>query len=120
MPEPRAQTIAVLGGGISGLTAAFTLSRRLPRDQYRIIVAEASSRLGGHVQSERISVLGEDGPRALYEWGLEVFDLLDTKVVVQSSLYVRMTNVASSTLFNRPDGVSATNVCVCSKPFRIP
>ena len=69
MPEPRAQTIAVLGGGISGLTAAFTLSRRLPRDQYRIIVAEASSRLGGPGQSERISVLGEDGPRALYEWG---------------------------------------------------
>ena len=72
--QARPRTIAVLGGGISGLTAAYSLSRSLLN--HRIIVLEASSRLGGWVHSERVRVheppvqqdataLLESGPRSL-------------------------------------------------------
>lgn len=66
------KSLAVLGGGISGLTAAYTLARTLPRDLYRIVVIEAQSRLGGYVASERVPIYDDAGQRpamALYEWG---------------------------------------------------
>lgn len=62
--------IAVLGGGISGLTAAFHLGRRFP--DTRITLLEASSRLGGWIQTESVDlgpeygqVVLEAGPRTL-------------------------------------------------------
>ena len=64
MPGSGGKTIAVLGGGITGLTSAFTLSRSLPQDAYRIVLIESQSRLGGHVHSNR-----EPSTSALYEWG---------------------------------------------------
>lgn len=64
MPGSGGKTIAVLGGGITGLTSAFTLARSLPQDAYRIVLIESQSRLGGYVQSER-----EPSTSALYEWG---------------------------------------------------
>mgnify|MGYP002743807872 CR=1 FL=1 len=64
MPGSGGKTIAVLGGGVTGLTSAFTLARSLPQDAYRIVLIESHSRLGGHVHSER-----EPSTSALYEWG---------------------------------------------------
>ena len=42
--------IAVIGGGLSGLTVAFSLRQSLPTSQ--ITVFEASAKLGGVIQSE--------------------------------------------------------------------
>lgn len=43
--------VAILGGGISGLTAAYEVSKRLPRCSLRVF--EASPRLGGCIGTER-------------------------------------------------------------------
>lgn len=57
--------IAVLGGGISGLTSAFYLARYLPRTS-RITLIEKSNRVGGWIKSypiEGSKVALEAGPR---------------------------------------------------------
>lgn len=63
-PNPRAQNIAVLGGGISGLATAFNLSNDLP--QAKITVFEARNQPGGWIDSEQVEV--NDGS-VLFEWG---------------------------------------------------
>ncbi|KZT36172.1 Protoporphyrinogen oxidase [Sistotremastrum suecicum HHB10207 ss-3] len=79
--------VAVLGGGITGLTSAFHLARRFPKTQ--ITVFESNSRLGGWVRSQRkkieqnkASVLLESGPRTLRPNSkalLELINLLNLK-----------------------------------------
>jgi protoporphyrinogen/coproporphyrinogen III oxidase len=54
----------VLGGGITGLTAAFDLARSLPKTN--ITLYEKSTRLGGWIDSEVVPV--DDG-EVLFEWG---------------------------------------------------
>ena len=56
------QSIAVLGGGISGLSSAFYLSRRFP--QARIVLLEASHRAGGWIRSRRVNVKDDSGNSA--------------------------------------------------------
>lgn len=66
-------SITILGGGITGLSAAFHLSRKFPSS--RITLLEKSHRLGGWVHSKRVqfpvpggdvgSVVLELGPRTL-------------------------------------------------------
>jgi len=73
------KTIAVLGGGLTGLSAAFHLSRRFPAVQ--IIVYNAGARFGGWVRSERVSVsdanvLLEAGPRTLRPNSRSVLELV--------------------------------------------
>lgn len=63
-PNGRAQNIAVLGGGISGLTTAFNLTKDIP--EAKITVFEAQDQPGGWVESERVEV--NDGS-VLFEWG---------------------------------------------------
>ena len=65
---PPSHDVAVLGGGITGLAAAYYLARDLPRA--KITIYEASDRLGGWLSSSRVpvkdgSVLFEAGPRTL-------------------------------------------------------
>lgn len=60
--------IAVLGGGITGLTSAYYLLQQLPKAQ--ITLLEGSSRLGGWLHSKQIDVgtgkiVFEQGPRTL-------------------------------------------------------
>jgi len=62
--------IAVLGGGLTGLSAAYHLSRRYPKAL--ITLVEKQNRLGGWVQSTRVkvpdtdsTVLLESGPRTI-------------------------------------------------------
>nr|CAG4643225.1 EOG090X06SP [Ilyocryptus agilis] len=59
-------TYAILGGGISGLTAAYRLTQIQPTPK-RIVLLEASSRIGGWIYSER----SEDG--VVYECGPRTF-----------------------------------------------
>jgi oxygen-dependent protoporphyrinogen oxidase len=67
-PPPPSHDVAVLGGGITGLAAAYYLARDLPRA--KITIYEASDRLGGWLSSSRVpvkdgSVIFEAGPRTL-------------------------------------------------------
>ncbi|ESK88544.1 protoporphyrinogen oxidase [Moniliophthora roreri MCA 2997] len=76
--------IAVLGGGLTGLSSAFHLSRRFP--EASITLLEKSPRLGGWVSSERVSVthpeghtaevILESGPRTLRPNAKSVLELI--------------------------------------------
>ena len=55
-------TIAVVGGGISGLSSAFHLSRRFP--QANIVLLEKSNRDGGWIRSRRVEVKDSNGNKA--------------------------------------------------------
>ena len=46
------KSIAVFGGGISGLSAAWQLQQQMPNA--RIVLYEASDRLGGFLQTEHV------------------------------------------------------------------
>ncbi|KAL8727781.1 MAG: hypothetical protein Q9166_005836 [cf. Caloplaca sp. 2 TL-2023] len=64
----RVTSVAVLGGGITGLASAYYLAQQLPNAQ--ITLFESSSRLGGWLHSEQVDVgngkiLFEQGPRTL-------------------------------------------------------
>ena len=66
--ESGDKDVAVLGGGITGLAAAFYLSEALPKS--KIVLYEGSSRLGGWLHSTVADVAGgkvvfEQGPRTL-------------------------------------------------------
>ncbi|HXV64446.1 MAG TPA: FAD-dependent oxidoreductase [Vicinamibacteria bacterium] len=58
--------IAVIGGGISGLTAAYLLSRK-----HQVTLFEASNRIGGHAYT--VSVPSENGPVSI-DMGFIVFN----------------------------------------------
>jgi NADPH-dependent 2,4-dienoyl-CoA reductase/sulfur reductase-like enzyme len=69
-PRNPAEHVVVLGGGITGLAAAFYLTRCIP--QARITLIEHQDRVGGWVRSERIEMgpgkghmVLEAGPRTL-------------------------------------------------------
>lgn len=55
---------AVIGGGITGLTAALRLSEN--PECSKVTLYEKSSRLGGYVQSETIPI---DGGKVVFEYG---------------------------------------------------
>ena len=59
MPSPH---YAIIGGGITGLSSAFYLSRRFPKTQ--IVLIEASSRTGGWIRSRRVNVKDGSGNEA--------------------------------------------------------
>ena len=63
-PNPDAENIAVLGGGITGLATAYHLAQTVP--DAKITIFEKSSRLGGWIDSERVEVEGGD---VIFEWG---------------------------------------------------
>ena len=94
------KTIAVLGGGLTGLSAAFHLSRRCPAA--RITVYDADARFGGWVRSERVPVAGasvllEAGPRTLRPNSRGVLELVGIGCFEPSSSYVAKIRFISST-----------------------
>ncbi|KAI0331730.1 Protoporphyrinogen oxidase [Cubamyces sp. BRFM 1775] len=83
----RCSAVTILGGGLSGLSAAFHLSRRFPAQTgVRITLVEKAQRLGGWVQSERVrvkcdqghqaDVLLESGPRTLRPASKAILELI--------------------------------------------
>lgn len=59
------EKIAVIGGGITGLTAAYYASQRYPLAF--ITLFESSMRLGGFIESEYVSL--DEGPAVVCEKG---------------------------------------------------
>ncbi len=75
MPSSAPRSIAILGAGITGLTAAYRLTRR----GYRVRLFETAARVGGAVRSQQIDGgwLVEAGPNSLLTGDPAVTALLD-------------------------------------------
>lgn len=85
--------IAVLGGGITGLTAAHYLSKELPSAQ--ITIYEGSERLGGWLNSKQVEVGSgnitvEQGPRTLRPNTPAAFVTLEMVSALRYSRILRM------------------------------
>ncbi|KAK1834837.1 Protoporphyrinogen oxidase, partial [Podospora conica] len=65
------RTIAVLGGGLTGLVTAYRLAKLLPKT--KITLYEASSRLGGWVDTEEIK--DDQGRTILFERGARMVQI---------------------------------------------
>ncbi|KAF2724256.1 Protoporphyrinogen oxidase [Polychaeton citri CBS 116435] len=81
--------IGIVGGGITGLAAAYYLTQRLPRA--KITIYETSDRIGGWLQSKRVplqggSVLFEAGPRTLRVAQNNASALLATRLIQELDL----------------------------------
>ncbi|KAK0734102.1 hypothetical protein B0T26DRAFT_603547, partial [Lasiosphaeria miniovina] len=70
------RTIAVLGGGLTGLTTAYYLTRFMPNN--RITIYEASDRLGGWIDTDEVTVETPDGTKGtvLFERGARTIKTL--------------------------------------------
>lgn len=55
------KNIAVLGGGLTGLTTAWYLTRFMPTA--KVTIYESSGRLGGWIDTETVEVEGLDGEK---------------------------------------------------------
>lgn len=55
------KSIAVLGGGLTGLTTAFYLTHYMP--SAKITIYEASRRLGGWIDTKVVDVTGANGEK---------------------------------------------------------
>ncbi|KAI0238753.1 hypothetical protein L0F63_005546, partial [Massospora cicadina] len=64
--------VVILGGGIAGLTAGWRLAKKAPTTRLNITILEASSRVGGWLQSNVIPEVAtfESGPRSLRPVGV--------------------------------------------------
>lgn len=68
------KSVAIIGAGITGLTAAYTLQKR----QVPVTVYEASDRVGGVIRSERSGgYLAEYGPNTILETSPRIGALLE-------------------------------------------
>jgi oxygen-dependent protoporphyrinogen oxidase len=103
-------SVAVLGGGISGLSAAYYLARMAPSTT-KIILIEGADRVGGWIHSRRVapgkyqhipkhsaknnknSILFEAGPRSLRPEGVNGAILLE----MVSFLHKGTTTLSSNT-----------------------
>ena len=69
--------VLVLGAGITGLSAAYHLSRLLPPATSRILLVERSPRVGGWLQSSNTRKPPlEAGPRTLRPTSLAIIELV--------------------------------------------
>lgn len=78
--QSHRKQIAVLGGGISGLSSAYYLTREFPSAQ--ITIYEGSNRLGGWINTQVVDVgddkiIFEQGPRTLQPQRLSSLVTLD-------------------------------------------
>jgi protoporphyrinogen/coproporphyrinogen III oxidase len=90
MPVPI--HIAIFGGGLTGLSSAFHLSRRFPKALVTLI--EKQPKLGGWVRSERVqvpsqngteTVVLEGGPRTLRPNAKSILELVSSTVSTLST-----------------------------------
>src|SRR5262249_21877368 len=104
--------IAIIGGGISGLAAAYALEeRRLSVVPVEYVLFEASPRLGGVISTERIQgCILEAGPDAFLTekpWVIELCKKLDlADQLIGSNDHLRKTYiVVKNKLVELPDGL---------------
>ena len=64
--QGKEQSVAILGGGMTGLTTAFYLSKNAP--SMKITLYEAADRLGGWADTERVPVKSIDGQEGTVLW----------------------------------------------------
>ncbi|KAI0716989.1 hypothetical protein C8Q76DRAFT_726194 [Earliella scabrosa] len=125
MAPPR--SVAVVGGGITGLSAAFHLSRRFPpRTGTRITLVESSPRLGGWVRSERVrikdgnsreaDVLLESGPRTLRPNSKAILELVHLLGLTPSLLTVPRNAPAARNRFLHIPGSTGLTAIPTSLP----
>ncbi|MBB5022720.1 protoporphyrinogen oxidase [Desulfurispira natronophila] len=69
----ESQRIAVIGGGLSGLSTAYYLHKARP--DLRIILYEASTRPGGKIQTLRDDFTCESGPNGFLDSRTEILEL---------------------------------------------
>lgn len=121
MASAQTRTIAVLGGGVSGLAAAFSLSNSLPN--HKFIVLEAQNCLGGYVRSKRVRVhephinnhvtaLIERGPRSLMPGRYKGLRTVEMVCFVFT--------LAIPAWAHEPNGSSSAHIQVCEEPLSLP
>jgi len=77
MSQPVTKTVAILGGGISGLSTAYYIRKKFG-DSVRPIIIERTERCGGWVRSVRKDdIYFETGPRTIRPAGLPGLNTLD-------------------------------------------
>jgi len=101
--------IAVLGGGLSGLSSAFHLSRRFPDSLITLFERKPSP--GGWVSSERVQVrdadgnsaeiLLESGPRTLRPNAKSLLELVRPRVLLNTVRVFDTSKVRSTSLVSR-------------------
>ncbi|TRM61835.1 hypothetical protein BD626DRAFT_631469 [Schizophyllum amplum] len=105
--------IAVLGGGLTGLSSAYHLSHRFPSALITLI--ERSSRVGGWAESERVvlkdpkdgseaSILLEGGPRTLRPSAKSVLELVTRLDLLDSVIAIPGASPASKNKFMQIPG----------------
>lgn len=102
-------TVAVIGGGISGLSAAYYLSRAQLPNLKNIVVLEAGNRLGGWVNSRRCEdgAVFEFGPRTLRPYGksgLNTLQLVEDLGIQHRLIHVPKTHPAAKRRFVYANG----------------
>lgn len=76
--------VAVIGGGLTGLTAAWTLQRA----GHEVVVFEAGSKVGGSIGSHRVGDwLHETGPNAMMENSPDVPELIEEVGLAKQRVY---------------------------------
>src|SRR2546428_8999032 len=96
----QAKPVAIIGAGITGLTAAFYLKRK----ELPVTVYEASGRVGGVIQSLRQDgYLAEFGPNTILETSPKI-----TQLIIDAGLQSRrldpdpMAEARYAVRYNRP------------------
>ncbi|HYN36593.1 MAG TPA: FAD-dependent oxidoreductase, partial [Actinomycetota bacterium] len=118
MTATEPPTIAVIGGGITGLAAAWTLSRRSSCD-VRVVLLEAENRLGGKIRTDPFEdgyvEAGPDAFLAREPWATELCHELGLENdLVQPSVFGgalwldgRLRRIPPGLLFGVPTSPSA-------------
>lgn len=110
MSKDQIRSVAVIGAGITGLTAAF----RLARQGVPVKVYEASGRVGGVIQSlHEDGYLAEFGPNSILETSPKIRSLIDDLGLRDRRLY------SSPNAENRYLVRGGRPVCLPASPLKI-
>ncbi|KAK7524452.1 hypothetical protein IWZ03DRAFT_302763 [Phyllosticta citriasiana] len=87
--KPPVRNIAVLGGGITGLAAAFFAHRKFPQAQ--VTLFETSNRLGGVIESLKVDAGG--GRKIICETGPRTLRANTARSIVTVDLYLPLSRI---------------------------